>query len=109
MLNKGRQEVRDGEPSLSVSGYFDRSVQSLVNPFGPVAGGEEISFYLKNYTLQDYFDALADSGFLVQRYLEPAPRLGEGGDALKIARASSYPFFFLIRAVRAPDLPPGSP
>jgi 2-polyprenyl-3-methyl-5-hydroxy-6-metoxy-1,4-benzoquinol methylase len=103
MFNKGRQEVRDGKPFLAVSDYFDRSVKSIVNPFGPVAGGEEISFFWKNYTLHDYFDALAGSAFLVQRFLEPAPRSCECRDGQKVAKADSYPFFFLIQAVRAHD------
>jgi SAM-dependent methyltransferase len=98
MLNKGSQEIRDGKPCLTVSSYFDRSLQSIVNPFGPVAGGEEIRFFWKNYTLQDYFDTLAEASFLVERYVEPTPPAGLVGEAPKIGRASAYPIFFLIRA-----------
>jgi SAM-dependent methyltransferase len=101
ILNKGRQEIRDGKPCLTVSDYFDRSVKSIINPFGPVANGMEIPFFWENYALQDYFDALAKGGFLVQRFLEPVPRPCEI-DAEKIAKARSYPYFFLIQAIVPP-------
>ncbi len=101
ILNKGRQELKDGKPCLAVSNYFDRSVKSIINPFGPLRDGEEIPFFWKNYTLQDYFDALADSGFLVQRFLEPILSPGVSSDEQKVAKANSYTFFFLIQAVRA--------
>jgi 2-polyprenyl-3-methyl-5-hydroxy-6-metoxy-1,4-benzoquinol methylase len=100
MLNKGYQEVIDGKPCLVTSDYFDRSIKKTVNPFGPAVNGEEIPFFWKNYTLQDYFDALAHSGFLVEQFIEPVPSPGKRGNVQKVAKANSYPFFFLIQAVK---------
>lgn len=108
-LNHGRQENREGAPCLAVSGHFDRSARRIVNPFGPVAGGKEVPFVWKNYTLQDYFEALADGGFLVERYLEPAPRPVEGAGEENLERARSYPIFFLVQAVRSAGAINGPP
>ena len=96
MFHCGRGEVRDGRQSLVVSGYFDRTVRSVASPFGKVQGGEDVIFYWQHHPLHDYFEALAASGFVVERYLEPQPSRDDG--SVKAERANSYPVFFLIKA-----------
>lgn len=98
MFQCGRREVRQRRPCLVVSGYFDRTIRSAENPFGAPPGGEHATLRWRHHTLHDYFEALAVSGFVVERYLEPEPSAGDRSQ--KAQRANSYPVFFLIQARR---------
>ncbi len=95
-FDKGREEERDGTPCVVVSGYFERRVRRATNPFGAPAGGGEQPFVAVSYTLEDYFEAFARSGLVVERLLEPSS--GSEGEADKRARAASYPIFFVVAA-----------
>ena len=96
IFNCGRQEVRDGRHCLVVSGYFDRTIRSVTNPFGEPPNGGQVRFSWRHHTLGDYVEALAAAGFVVERFLEPQPIRDDG--SIKAQRANSYPVFFLIKA-----------
>jgi ubiquinone/menaquinone biosynthesis C-methylase UbiE len=96
IFNCGRQEVRDGRHCLVVSGYFDRKIRSVINPFGELPDGRQVRFSWQHNTLADYFEALAAAGFVAERLLEPQPSRDDG--SIKAQRANSYPVFFLIKA-----------
>jgi SAM-dependent methyltransferase len=96
MFDCGRQQVRDGRPCLVVSGYFDRTIRSVDDPFGEPSGEEHATLRWRHHTLHDYFEALATSGFVVERCLEPQPSPDDRSQ--KAQRARSYPVFFLIQA-----------
>lgn len=96
IFNCGRQEVRDGRQCLVVSGYFDRTIRIVTNPFGELPGGQQVHFSWQHHPLEDYFGALAATGFVVERFLEPQPSRDDG--SIKAQRASSYPVFFLVKA-----------
>ncbi len=96
IFNCGQPEVRDGRHCLVVSGYFDRTIRSVTNPFGDMPDGGQVRFSWQHHPLQDYFEALAAAGFVVESFLEPQPSRDDG--SIKAQRAASYPVFFLIKA-----------
>jgi ubiquinone/menaquinone biosynthesis C-methylase UbiE len=96
IFNCGQPEVRDGRHCLVVSGYFDRTIRSITNPFGELPDGQQVPFSWRHHTLGDYFEALAATGFVVESFLEPQPSRDDG--SIKAQRANSYPVFFLIKA-----------
>lgn len=96
MFNCGRGEVRDGRPCLVVSGYFDRTLRSVPNPFAGPSGDQGLTFSWQHRTLADYFEALVANGFVVEQFREPQPSRDDG--SVKARRANSYPVFFLVTA-----------
>jgi SAM-dependent methyltransferase len=102
MFNCGRGEVRDGRPCLVVSGYFDRTLRTVPNPFAGPSGDQGLTFSWQHRTLADYFEALAANGFVVEQFHEPQPRRDDG--SVKARRANSYPIFFLVKARREADV-----
>jgi ubiquinone/menaquinone biosynthesis C-methylase UbiE len=96
IFNCGQREVRDGRHCLVVSGYFDRTIRSVINPFGQPPGRQAVRFSWRHHTLGDYVDALSAAGFVVERLLEPQPSRHAG--STKAQRANSYPVFFLVKA-----------
>jgi len=96
----GRQEPGGDRPCLVVSGYFDRTIRSVDDPFGEPSGGQDATLRWRHHTLGDYFEALAAAGFVVERYVEPQPSPDD--HSLKAQRAGSYPVFFLLKATKAP-------
>ena len=91
VFNSGRREVREETPCLVVANYFQRTIRRIRDPFGKSDRGEETTFYWRHYPLQDYFEALADNGFVVERFLEPQPT--GTGDSDK---ARFCPVFWLV-------------
>lgn len=105
MFNSSRHATdHEGKPALVVSGYFDHSIKVMMNPFGNTGGKEKIPFHWKKYTIQDYFEAFADSGFVIERFLEPQPEGEQKVDDPKCGKAANYPIFFLVKARLRDDL-----
>jgi ubiquinone/menaquinone biosynthesis C-methylase UbiE len=96
IFNCGQPEVHDGRHCLVVSGYFDRKIRSVTNPFGDPPDGQPVRFSWRHHTLGDYVESLSAAGFVIERLLEPQPSRDDG--STKAQRANSYPVFFLIKA-----------
>lgn len=104
MFNSSRHALdHEGKPALVVSGYFDRTINVMMNPFGDPGGKDQIPFHWKKYTVQDYFEAFAESGFVVERFLEPQADGAHHAEDAKTAKANSYPIFFLVKARKLRD------
>jgi SAM-dependent methyltransferase len=96
-INSGHDLDREHREARLVmtEDYFDRRI--LVDTIE--RGGLAMTFEGRHWTLQDYFDALADAGFLVELLREPSDD--------EHPRWSRYPLFLHFRAVRGNASQPG--
>jgi len=90
-INSGHQLDREHpeEPLVLTEDYFDRRVYRDEIE----RDGLTMTFESRHWTLEDYFDALAEAGFLVELLREA------GHD--EHPRWSRYPLFLHLRAVRS--------
>jgi SAM-dependent methyltransferase len=87
----------------NIDNYFERSTRTIE---WRTQNGKAIETTSRHITVQDYFDALISSGFVVERLVEPEPRSdpreGNTEDACAIqehcARAKRIPIFILFKA-----------
>jgi len=80
----------------NIDNYFERSIDT--NKW-KTKSGEVIETTSRHRTVQDYFDALISSGFVVERLTEPEPT--EDGKLLnkeRYERAKRIPIFILFKA-----------
>jgi SAM-dependent methyltransferase len=87
----------------NIDNYFERSTRTTE---WSMQNGKAIVTTSRHRTVQDYFDALASSGFAVERLVEPEPRTdlvaGNKENARPLqehyARAKRIPIFILFKA-----------
>ena len=83
----------------NIDNYFDRSVRTTE---WRTQDGKIIETSSRHRTVQDYFDALTSSGFLVERLVEPEPTDKTPLDNLAsmehYSRAKRIPIFILFKA-----------
>lgn len=100
-LLKGSWEKDGGGKRLhwNIDNYFDRSVRTTE---WRTQDGKIIETSSRHRTVQDYFDALTSSGFLVERLVEPEPTDKTPLDNLASmehhSRAKRIPIFILFKA-----------
>lgn len=90
--------------NLKHGDYFDRSVRTARNVFGKIkASDPDYEWRWEHLTLQDYFTALRDAGFSIDRLLEPEPdpTMRSANPDLH-DRARHQPIFVIILAIREP-------
>ena len=66
-LVEGKLTSFRGKPAVAVRDYFKRRI---IRWRDRVPDGSTVKMHSYYRTLQDYFDALVDSGFVIERYLE---------------------------------------
>ena len=84
--------VRDGRLVFDKS-YFDRRDTEFTFDDGVL--------YLRNYSISDYVNALADAGFAIERLVEQtdAETLAASGDLTdKVRQAQMHPLSFVFKA-----------
>lgn len=94
--------LREGEDAERIiENYFRSGIMEAKNVFGKLKPEDDDYLWQWEYnTLEDYFAALNEAGFLVEMLLEPKPdpsRKAENSGMY--ARACNCPIFFLIRAI----------
>ena len=80
--------------------YLDKGIRKAKNVFGKLEPSDpDYEWQWEHYTLGDYFTAIRDAGFLIDKILEPGPDptlKTVNPDLFK--RASKYPIFVIFRA-----------
>jgi ubiquinone/menaquinone biosynthesis C-methylase UbiE len=66
-LSQGKLARYRGRPVVAVSGYFRRRT---IRWSEMLENGTKVRMYEYYRTLRDYFEALAENGFVIERYLE---------------------------------------
>jgi SAM-dependent methyltransferase len=100
-LLKGSWEKDDEGKRLhwNIDNYFDRSVRTIE---WRTQDGKVIKTSSRHRTVQDYFDALTASGFVVEKLVEPEPAEKAHSDNLgsmeHYSRAKRIPIFILFKA-----------
>jgi ubiquinone/menaquinone biosynthesis C-methylase UbiE len=100
-LLKGSWEKDSGGKRLhwNIDNYFDRSVRTTQ---WKTETGKIIETSSRHRTVQDYFDALTASGFLVERLVEPEPTdktpLDNLASTEHYSKAKRIPIFILFKA-----------
>ena len=100
-LLKGSWEKDGGGKRLhwNIDNYFDRSVRTIQ---WKTQDDKIIETSSRHRTVQDYFDALTKSGFLVERLVEPQPTdktpLNNLASTEHYSRAKRIPIFILFKA-----------
>jgi SAM-dependent methyltransferase len=100
-LLKGSWEKDSGGKRLhwNIDNYFERTVRTTE---WKTKDGKVVSTSSRHRTVQDYFDALTSTGFLVERLVEPEPSDEAPLDTLAskehYRRAKRIPIFILFKA-----------
>jgi ubiquinone/menaquinone biosynthesis C-methylase UbiE len=100
-LLKGSWEKDSGGKRLhwNIDNYFERSVRTTE---WKRKDGKVVQTSSRHRTVQDYFDALTSSGFLVERLVEPEPSdkavLDNPASVEHYRRAKRIPIFILFKA-----------
>jgi ubiquinone/menaquinone biosynthesis C-methylase UbiE len=98
---KGSWEKDSGGKRLhwNIDNYFERSIRTIE---WRTQDGKIIETSSRHRTVQDYFDALTSSGFLVERLVEPEPsdkaHLDNVASREHYSRARRIPIFILFKA-----------
>ena len=74
----------------------------MKNVFGKIHPDDpDYEWRWEPHTIEDYITAMREAGFLVESIVEPKPESSLGHlDPQRFERASKYPIFLLIRAVK---------
>ncbi len=107
MVGSGHKAGSEKDPARLVDRYFQRGIRTAANVFGKIdPSDEDYLWQWEQYTLGDYCTALRQAGFLIEALWEPEPDpTTRHLNPELFERARRYPFFVLIRAIKA--LPQG--
>jgi hypothetical protein len=97
MTDVGRLTGPSASGDLVIAGsYFDRRrVSETV-----AKDGLEMTFHGWTYTLEDYVDALAQAGLLIERLREPVPSGPDAPTRPDLGVWRRVPLFLFVRAVK---------
>jgi SAM-dependent methyltransferase len=97
MLKGEWEKDREGRRlHWNLDNYFERSI--IIDKWKTQSGGI-IETRSQHRTVQDYFDALTSSGFIVERLVEPEPiDTGTLPNMNRYERAKRIPYFILFKA-----------
>ncbi len=106
ILGGGRGVDGGDRPAWLLDRYFERGIREGKNAFGKLdPADEDYVWRWEHHTLGDYCEHLRRAGFVIETLREPEPDPGSRPmSPERYDRASSYPIFFLVRAVLAPEL-----
>jgi ubiquinone/menaquinone biosynthesis C-methylase UbiE len=97
------KKIGQGEDSARlVDQYFHHGIRKALNVFGKIdRDDEDYEWQWEHYTLEDYCTSMQRAGFLIEALWEPEPEpLTRHLNPELYDRASRYPFFVLIRAIK---------
>jgi ubiquinone/menaquinone biosynthesis C-methylase UbiE len=96
-------KVGQGKVSARVvDQYFHHGIRKAMNVFGKIdPSDEDYEWHWEHYTLEDYCTSMRQAGFLIEALWEPEPEPSTRHLNPELYdRASRYPFFVLIRAIK---------
>lgn len=102
MLGSSKKAGQGEDSTRLVDQYFHHGIRKALNVFGKIdPDDEDYQWQWEHYTLEDYCTAMHQAGFLIEALREPEPEpLTRHLNPELYDRASKYPFFVLIRAIK---------